>query len=215
MANTSKTVGHAGRKGATRARVTAVKSTRAIASTNPRRAKFTLVSVAVLLAGLAAGAWYFQRPTSDAISTTGAVSSAVSAPDLARATADFLPTIPNATPAPDSPPKGMVWIPGGEFSMGAADPPDMNDVGMQATEDSRPIHRVYVDGFWMDETDVTNDDFATFVKATGYVTVAERKPRAEDFPGAPPENLVAGSVGFRSHRPCRSAHRSFSMVVAM
>ena len=150
--------------------------------------------VAVLLAAIAAGAWYFQRPTSDTVSTTGAVSRAVSAPDLSRAKADFLPTIPNAAPAPDSPPKGMVWIPGGEFSMGAQDMPDMNDVGMQATTDSRPIHRVYVDGFWMDETNVTNDDFAAFVKATGYVTVAERKPRAEDFPGAPPENLVAGSV---------------------
>ena len=90
----------------------------------------------------------------------------------------------------------MVWIPGGEFSMGAQDSPDMGDVGMQATRDSRPIHRVYVDGFWMDDTDVTNDDFAAFVNATGYVTVAERKPRAEDFPGAPPENLVAGSVVF-------------------
>jgi sulfatase modifying factor 1 len=90
----------------------------------------------------------------------------------------------------------MVWIPGGEFSMGAQDPPDMNEVGMQATRDSRPIHRVYVDGFYMDATDVTNREFAEFVKATGYVTVAERKPRAEDFPGAPPENLVAGSVVF-------------------
>jgi formylglycine-generating enzyme required for sulfatase activity len=92
----------------------------------------------------------------------------------------------------------MVWIPGGEFSMGAVDPvgTDMNQVGMQATTDSRPIHRVYVDGFFMDTTDVTNAQFAAFVKATGYVTVAERKPRAEDFPGAPPETLVAGSVVF-------------------
>jgi formylglycine-generating enzyme len=90
----------------------------------------------------------------------------------------------------------MVWIPGGEFSMGANDPPDMDKVGMQATEDARPIHRVYVDGFFMDKTDVTNGQFAEFVKATGYVTVAERKPRAEDFPGAPPENLFAGSVVF-------------------
>jgi formylglycine-generating enzyme required for sulfatase activity len=90
----------------------------------------------------------------------------------------------------------MVWIPGGEFSMGANDPPDMDEVGMKATEDARPIHRVYVDGFFMDKTDVTNDQFAKFVKATGYVTVAERKPKAEDFPGAPPENLVAGSVVF-------------------
>jgi formylglycine-generating enzyme required for sulfatase activity len=77
----------------------------------------------------------------------------------------------------------MVWIPGGEFSMGAEEPPGMHDpVGMQATTDSRPLHRVYVDGFWMDATEVTNAQFASFVKATGYVTVAERKPRAEDFP---------------------------------
>jgi formylglycine-generating enzyme required for sulfatase activity len=90
----------------------------------------------------------------------------------------------------------MVWIPGGEFSMGASDPPGMGEVGMQATADSRPIHRVYVDGFYMDKTDVSNTEFGKFVKATGYMTVAERTPRAEDFPGAPPENLVAGSVVF-------------------
>jgi sulfatase modifying factor 1 len=92
----------------------------------------------------------------------------------------------------------MVWIPGGEFSMGAADPigADANVVGMQATTDSRPIHRVYVDGFWMDATEVTNAQFAEFVAATGYGTIAEQTPRAEDFPGAPPENLVAGSIVF-------------------
>jgi formylglycine-generating enzyme required for sulfatase activity len=90
----------------------------------------------------------------------------------------------------------MVWIPGGEFSMGAADPPGMDSVGMNATTDSRPIHRVYVDGFWMDATEVTNAEFEAFVRATKFVTVAERTPRAEDFPGAPPENLVAGAVVF-------------------
>jgi formylglycine-generating enzyme required for sulfatase activity len=67
---------------------------------------------------------------------------------------------------------------------------------MLATRESRPIHRVYVDGFWMDKTEVTNRQFAPFVKATGYVTVAERTPSAKDFPGAPPESLVAGSVIF-------------------
>ncbi len=113
------------------------------------------------------------------------------------ASAQFLPTTENKNPPPGLAPDGMVWIPGGEFSMGAQDPPDMHDaVGMQATTDSRPVHRVYVDGFWIDATEVTNEQFATFVKATGYVTVAERTPRAEDFPGAPPENLVAGSVVF-------------------
>lgn len=91
-------------------------------------------------------------------------------------------TIPTA---PQQTPEGMVWIPGGEFWMGADDFPD-----------AQPWHRVYVDGFWMDKTEVTNEQFAKFVKATDYVTVAERTPRAEDFPGAPPENLVAGSVVF-------------------
>jgi formylglycine-generating enzyme required for sulfatase activity len=61
----------------------------------------------------------------------------------------------------------MVWIPGGEFSMGAQDAADMNNAGMRATVDSRPIHRVYVDGFFMDRTDVTNSEFGRFVKTTG------------------------------------------------
>jgi formylglycine-generating enzyme required for sulfatase activity len=110
----------------------------------------------------------------------------------------FQPTIENRAVPRGPAPQGMVWIPGGEFSMGAADPTgvDRNDVGMRATDDSRPIHRVHVDGFWMDKTVVTNQQFAAFVGATGYVTVAERTPRAEDFPGAPPGNLFAGSVVF-------------------
>jgi formylglycine-generating enzyme required for sulfatase activity len=108
----------------------------------------------------------------------------------------FLLTVANPDHAPNDAPDGMVWIPGGEFSMGAQDPRGVPEGGMQSMEDARPIHRVYVDGFWLDRTDVTNEEFARFVKATGYVTVAERKPRVEDFPGAPPENLVAGSVVF-------------------
>jgi formylglycine-generating enzyme required for sulfatase activity len=114
------------------------------------------------------------------------------------ATSAFAPTVVNTAAPAGAAPAGMVWIPGGEFSMGAADPmgADGNDVGMNATTDSRPIHRVYVDGFWIDATEVTNEQFGAFVKATGYMTVAERTPRAEDFPGAPREDLVAGSVVF-------------------
>jgi formylglycine-generating enzyme len=108
----------------------------------------------------------------------------------------FGPTIPLATSAPGPSPQGMVWIPGGEFSMGAIDPPVSDEVGMQGAADARPIHRVYVDGFWMDKTDVTNEEFARFVKATGYVTIAERTPAAKDFPGAAPEDLVAGGAVF-------------------
>jgi formylglycine-generating enzyme required for sulfatase activity len=113
----------------------------------------------------------------------------------------FLPTVENKRQAPGPAPDGMVWIPGGEFSMGAQVPPDPHDaVGMQATTDSRPVHRVAVDGFWMDATEVTNEQFARFVKATGYVTLAERTPRAEDFPGAPASTLVPGSVIFAPPR---------------
>ena len=92
---------------------------------------------------------------------------------LSPAPPSFEPTIVNST-TPESAPVGMAWIPGGEFSMGANDPPDMDDVGMKATQDARPIHRVYVDGFFMDQTDVTNAQFTAFVKATGYIINSRR-----------------------------------------
>ena len=62
--------------------------------------------------------------------------------------------------------------------------------------DARPWHRVRLHGFWIAKKTVTNDEFARFVSATHYVTVAERKPIQKDFPGAPPENLVPGSLVF-------------------
>ncbi len=113
-------------------------------------------------------------------------------------TAAFGPTIENQTPAPGPAPEGMVWVPGGEFSMGAEDPVACacEGGGHDPMPDARPIHRVYVDGFFIDATEVTNAQFARFVEATGYRTIAEIPPRAEDFPGAPPENLVAGSTVF-------------------
>jgi formylglycine-generating enzyme required for sulfatase activity len=107
-------------------------------------------------------------------------------------------TIPNRfKPSGDSPP-GMVWIPGGELSMGTNDPTKMvcDGAGHDPMPDARPVHRVAVDGFWMDATAVTNEQFERFVQATGYVTDAERKPKAEDFPTAQPEMLVAGSIVF-------------------
>jgi formylglycine-generating enzyme required for sulfatase activity len=58
----------------------------------------------------------------------------------------------------------MVWITGGEFRMGSEHP--------LARPDERPIHRVRIDGFWLDQTEVTNAQFAAFVAATGYKTVA-------------------------------------------
>lgn len=108
----------------------------------------------------------------------------------------FLPTIPKALSAPTPAPPGMVWIPGGEFSMGAnVDCGGICNLG-GAIQDALPVHRATVDPFWMDATEVTNEQFEKFVSATGYVTVAEQKPTAEEFPGAPPEALVAGSIVF-------------------
>ncbi|WP_445116500.1 formylglycine-generating enzyme family protein [Acinetobacter sp. WZC-1] len=88
------------------------------------------------------------------------------------------------TPSPNH----MVWVPGGEFIMGS---------NHHYPEES-PAHRVRVDGFWMDETPVTNEQFAQFVVETGYITFAEFAPKAEDYPHAPPEMLKAGSVIFKS-----------------
>src|SRR5262249_26248607 len=96
----------------------------------------------------------------------------------------------------NQPPPGMVWIPGGEFTMGTDGP--------GGWADETPGHRVRVDGFWMDETDVTNAQFRAFVEATGYVTTAEKPPDVAEImrqvePGkAPPpkETLVPASMVF-------------------
>ena len=96
------------------------------------------------------------------------------------------------TAAPEQAPQDtvapkMVWIAGTTFEMGSQDP---------AFPDAQPVHKVTVDGFWMDEHEVTNAEFAAFVKATGYVTVAERPLNPADFPGVPAENVVPGSGVF-------------------
>jgi sulfatase modifying factor 1 len=114
--------------------------------------------------------------------------------------AAFAATVENETPPAGVAPDGMVWVPGGEFSMGSDLSADSMCSLPGLTMDAQPIHRVYVDGFWMDRTEVTNDQFAAFVTATGYVTIAERTPTQEEFPTAPPENLVAGSTVFTPTR---------------
>jgi formylglycine-generating enzyme required for sulfatase activity len=93
----------------------------------------------------------------------------------------------NTTAPPGPAPAGMVWIPGGTFWMGC------ENCGMP---DALPLHVVAVDGFWMDRTAVTNAEFERFVKATKYVTVAERPLDPANFPGVPRDKLVAGSAVF-------------------
>src|SRR5260370_2860073 len=108
----------------------------------------------------------------------------------------FVATVANSSPAPKPEPEGMVWIPGGEFSMGAATNGHGSCEMPMASNDTEPVHRARVDRFWMDATTVTNEQFEKFVKAIGYVTIAERTPTKPQFPTAPAENLVAGSVVF-------------------
>jgi formylglycine-generating enzyme required for sulfatase activity len=87
-------------------------------------------------------------------------------------------------------PIDMWWIPGGKFRMGSED----------FYPEESPVHEVQVDGFWMDSYPVTNNLFSRFVEATGYVTLAERDLNPADFPGAPAENLVPGSMVFKKSR---------------
>lgn len=95
-------------------------------------------------------------------------------------------TSPSTAPANDSH-RNMAWISGGTFWMGSNDP---------QFADAAPQHRVWVDGFWIDRTTVTNVEFAEFIAATGYVTVAERPLDPKLFPGVPADQLAPGSVVF-------------------
>lgn len=98
-----------------------------------------------------------------------------------------------AAPAPETPVgRDMVWIEPGFFLRGSD----------RHYPEERPKRRVYVDGFWIDRSPVTNADYAAFADSTGYRTMAERMRRADDFPGAPAEGQVAGSmVFFPTSRP--------------
>jgi len=81
---------------------------------------------------------------------------------------------------------GMLYVPGGTFRMGSD----------KHYPEEAPIHRVTVDGFWMDRTPVTNRQFRQFINATGYVTFAELTPDPKDYPDALPHMLKAGSLVF-------------------
>ncbi|MGJ8592739.1 MAG: formylglycine-generating enzyme family protein [Aquaticitalea sp.] len=100
---------------------------------------------------------------------------------------------------PDSIPEGMVWIAGGTFSQGAVSKDNM------AMAHEKPRHEVKLDGFFMDITEVTNSQFTEFVKATGYVTTAEKDVDWEEMKKQVPQGtpkphdsiLQAGSMTFK------------------
>lgn len=138
-----------------------------------------------------------STPTSSTNSTKsrpdGGDADVPAAPALPRTVAKLRPEDADLiVKEPGKTPPGMVWIPGGVSLLGNAE-------GQH--EDERTEHEVALDGFWMDATEVTNRDFQKFVKDTGYVTLAEKTPTAEDLPGVDfskidPENLKPGSICF-------------------
>lgn len=83
--------------------------------------------------------------------------------------------------------ESMAWVADGTFAMGSED----------FYPEEAPVHDEAVDGFWIDQHPVTVADFGAFVASTGYVTLAERAPDPDLYPGAAPEDLVAGSLVFR------------------
>jgi len=111
------------------------------------------------------------------------------------------PVFPGA-PSPTRPDlEKMAWLPGGSFTMGSD----------KFYSEERPAHRERVAGFWMDRHLVTNAEYAQFVAATGYVTVAERPPKREDYPDADAGLLVPGSAVFMppSHPVSLRDHRAW------
>jgi formylglycine-generating enzyme len=133
--------------------------------------KFSMKSTLLLLA-IAGLHLQCQKQQSDTATTRENEGSGVSASELTR----------TSGPADTT---GMVYIPGGTFLMGADEFPD-----------ARPVHQVSVDGFYMDEHEVTNAQYAEFVQATGYKTIAERPLNPADYPGVPLDKLVPGSAVF-------------------
>ena len=100
---------------------------------------------------------------------------------------------PDANPIPSKEfsHENLVWVAGGTFRMG----------GTTGQKDEQPVHTVKLNGFWIGKFEVTNAEFSEFTKATGYKTVAEAAPKAEDFPDIPLEQfkemgLKPGSIVF-------------------
>lgn len=163
-------------------------SPRKVQSINMKSRNFAVALSLIMLAGCTRSPGINQaernaRPTP--------VTVADSSKSAARESVQDVQTAAQKTPlskAPPGPaPVGMVWIPPGRFDMGSEH---------ESFADAQPVHAVEVNGFWMDRHEVTNAEFARFVKATAYRTIAERKPNPKDFPGVPEDKLVAGSIVF-------------------
>lgn len=134
----------------------------------------TLISIMLFLAVITVNPKHFEEPTAVAQKVTE-ISAITVVPHINEVRS--LPAIP----------KGMVLIPGGIFEMGCK---DCN------LEDALPLHMVQISPFFMDVTPTTNAAYQDFANATKYLTIAERKPKPEDYPGVPLDKLVPGSGVF-------------------
>ena len=131
----------------------------------------SLFGVGVVLTAIALGAWFgVPAWTAERSGRLGSCDAYTGVPDG------------------DGSPGDMVFVPGGVFSMGSE----------RHEPEERYVHSVRVEGFWIDRHEVTNAQFAEFVEATGYRTLAERGLDPENYPGVPIELLVPGSVVFIS-----------------
>ncbi len=159
--------------------------------------KFPLWATGLIAVAVISGAFWIGNSRSVTVSykknATGDDVATPTAPALPQGSAQRRPDDASLiVKEPGQTPPGMVWIPGGVTLIG-------NAAGEH--EDERVEHEVALDGFWMDATEVTNRDFQKFVKATGYVTLAEKTPTAADLPGVDfsqidPANLTPGSICF-------------------
>jgi formylglycine-generating enzyme required for sulfatase activity len=130
-----------------------------------------MITGGFLTALLALGAWFFVASNASKQTPVNSASLKLSCE---------LPFDNAASPRP-----GMVWIPEGKF-----------DMGDTVYAEEKPVRNIKVKGFWMDRTEVTNDEFAAFVKATGYVTIAERNLDPLKHAQLPADMLKAGAVVF-------------------
>ena len=110
-----------------------------------------------------------------------------------------------AAPPPKPAPDGMVWVQGGAFFMGS-EPPATPDDPDRLRPDEFPRHKVELDSFWMDATEVTNAQFAEFVEMTGFKTFAEKVPTREELSRSgsdmsllPDSALIAASLTFKEN----------------
>jgi formylglycine-generating enzyme len=166
------------------------------------RRRFLVIGLAAAVAGATGtGIWLSRQPahppgSAVAVAHSHGETPVEAAHSHSHADAAGMPAaVVSDAPPPGPAPAGMVWIPGGTFWMGCA------GCGMP---DAEPVHLVTVDGFWMDEVPVTNAAFERFVRATEYVTVAERPLDPADYPGVPAASLVPGAVVFTPPAAVRS-----------